>query len=269
MFWYILYFFIFIIIIYCSYYMIKFANPYKLIMVFGKKGAGKSTYMAKLVQQYNKKKGWTCFSDSPIPGAYLIETTDIGKVQFPEKSLIIVDEAGILFNNREWKNFSGAQRQYFKLQRHYKHRVILCSQSWDVDLTLRLLADHLELLINYFNVLTVSKQIKRKIVVTEATGDQESRIADQLVISPFIMTPFGARHFIWIPKYAKLFNSYAAPELDTKFYYKVEYPEKTPVKFMSKLKLPKLKRIKNAKSKGTSQGVSETSVTDEVGNKDE
>lgn len=222
---------------YVSYYMIKFSNPYKLIMVFGKKGAGKSTYLAKLTQQYNKKKGWTCYCDAPIPGAYLIKTEDIGKVQFPEKSLIMVDEAGILFNNRNWKQFTDAQRQYFKLQRHYKHRVILCSQSWDVDLTLRLLADHLELLVNYFNVLTVSKVIKRKIVVTEATGETESRIADQLVISPLIMLPFGARHFIWIPKYAKLFNSYAAPALETKFFNKIEYPEKTPRKY--RLKLPR------------------------------
>ena len=35
----------------------KWMNPYKLYLVFGKKGSGKSTYLVKLACKY-LKKGW-------------------------------------------------------------------------------------------------------------------------------------------------------------------------------------------------------------------
>ena len=47
-----------------------YRNPYKLIMVFGKKGSGKTTLIAKLTYKY-LKKGRPVYSTVPIPGAYL------------------------------------------------------------------------------------------------------------------------------------------------------------------------------------------------------
>lgn len=225
--------FLLVFIIACipfTYLMIKYRNPYKLIMVFGKKGAGKTTYLCKLVQQY-LKKGRPCFSDVPIPGAFLISGTDVGLVQFPENSVILLDEVGMLYDNRDFKNFKNSTRDYFKLQRHYKHTVYLFSQTWDIDVKLRNLTDQMYLLVNYFGFLTIGKQIRRKIVVVKPTENTESRIADELVISPLFLTPFGARIFCWIPKYAKLFDSHAAPELLHHQYDMVQYPEGTPIKF--------------------------------------
>lgn len=202
----------------------KYRNPYKLIMVFGKKGAGKTSYLAKLVQKY-RKKGRPVYSDVPVPGAYKIDAAQIGYIQLPEESVILLDEVGMIYDNRNFKNFKPEVRDYFKLQRHYKHTVYLFSQTWDIDLKLRNLTDEMYLLVNFFGFLTVGKQIKRKIVVVEPTGDTESRIADKLIISPFLLTPFGARIFVFIPKYAKLFDSHAAPELAPALTPFIEYPE--------------------------------------------
>ena len=38
----------FLLLIPCVYLAYKYRNPYKLIMVFGKKGAGKTTFLTKL-----------------------------------------------------------------------------------------------------------------------------------------------------------------------------------------------------------------------------
>ena len=48
--------------LFLSFHMIKYRNPYKLYMVFGKKGSGKTTLMTKLAFQY-RKKGWKVYSD--------------------------------------------------------------------------------------------------------------------------------------------------------------------------------------------------------------
>lgn len=47
----------------------------------------------------------------------------------------------MIWDNRGFKNFPTEVRDYFKLQRHYKHVVILASQTFDVDKKIRDLAD--------------------------------------------------------------------------------------------------------------------------------
>ena len=70
---------------------IKYKNPFKLILIFGKKGSGKSTYLTKLAYKYQKKK-WNVYSTEPIPGCYLIKHDDIGFVEITENSLLLIDE---------------------------------------------------------------------------------------------------------------------------------------------------------------------------------
>lgn len=40
----------------------KYLNPYKLYLVFGKKGSGKSTYLVKLARKH-LKKGWIVYTN--------------------------------------------------------------------------------------------------------------------------------------------------------------------------------------------------------------
>lgn len=215
-------FFVLFIVVYSR----KFANPYKLIMVVAKKGGGKTTDIAKRVQ-LDSAKGWTCFSTVPVPGAYLIDGDDIGKFRMPPKSSIYIDEVGMLYDNRDWKNGAMTKevRNYFKLQRHYKHKVRMYSQAWDVDVKLRNLTDQIYLLQNWMGFMSIGYQVKRKIVVVKPSADAESRIADELIVSPLIMTPFGGRTFTFIPRWIKLFDSFDAPELPEKEFKKVGYPD--------------------------------------------
>lgn len=215
----------------------KYSNPYKLIMVFGKKGAGKTTYLCKLTQNF-LRKGRPVYSTCEIPGAYKIEGTDVGRVQFPPESVILMDEVGMLYDNRNWKNgnMTSEVRDYFKLQRHYRHTVYLFSQAFDVDVKLRNLTDYMYMLMNWFGFITVGKQIKRHFVVVEPTGDSESRIADKYVISPFFLTPLGARIFVYIPHWCKLFDSHEAPPLAEKEFKIVPYPDFVTITKKGKIK---------------------------------
>ena len=99
-------------------------------MVFGKKGSGKSTLMCKLALKYTKK-GFKVYCNSYIPGTYYFDAADVGFYHFPEKSVLLIDEVGMIWDNRDFKSFKKEVRDYFKLQRHYKHIVYLFSQSFD------------------------------------------------------------------------------------------------------------------------------------------
>ena len=152
---------------------------------------------------------------------------DVGRIHFPPEYVIFMDEVGMFYDNRDWKsgNMTKEVRNYFKLQRHYRHTVYLFSQAWDIDVKLRNLTDQMYLLQCWFGFLSIGKQVKRRIVVVKPTADAESRIADELIVSPLISTPFGGRLFTYIPHWVKLFDSYEAPRLPEKEFEYIDYPD--------------------------------------------
>ena len=82
-------------------------NPYKLYMVFGKKGSGKSTYLCKLAKSYLKKKFivYTNMTDCRIPGVRLIDPEKLGDFVPEPRSCVLLDEVGMLYDNRNFKSF--------------------------------------------------------------------------------------------------------------------------------------------------------------------
>ena len=206
----------------------KYVNPYKLIFIFGKKGSGKSTLLTKYALDY-LKRGWNVYSTENCPGTYHIRPEDVGVVQFPPRSVIIVDEVGMIWDNRDFKNFSTQVRDYFKLQRHYQHVVILASQTFDVDKKIRDLADEMYLVTKKLRVFSYAKKILRQTVLVEATGQSPSKIDENLVFDSLLLFCAGARKFTFIPRYTKYFDSFKVPELKQRDFEKV--PElKIPVK---------------------------------------
>lgn len=193
----------------------KYINPYKLYMVFGKKGSGKSTLMCRLAY-HHLKKGWAVYCTEPlnISGVRYFNVDMIGKRTFEENSLVLVDEVGMIWDNRDYKNFANSVRDWFKLQRHYKCKVYLFSQSFDIDKKLRDLTDGLYLCSTRARVFTWAKRIHRSIVLTQAEADRESRISENLEFDSILSWPFGGRILTFIPKYAKFFDSHAVPKKD-------------------------------------------------------
>lgn len=215
-----------------SFYGRRFRSPYLLNFYFGPKGVGKSTYFCKLMLD-DIKHGWTVYTDIPdinIDGVRKFNAKDLENFSPPNKSSIYIDEGGIRLNKRNWKTFTDGEREYYKLQRHFRNKVTINSQSWDIDLTCRELCDNMYLCNNLFGVILLLRPINRKIVLTDPTGDAESRIADQLKFAPF-----WNWKFCWLPKYHKHFNSFSIPPREEMPY--------TPVKSLKK----EIKRLRNPK----------------------
>lgn len=185
----------------------EYLNPYKLTMVFGPKGSGKTTTLTYLACKY-MKKGWTVYSTEPIPGALPISGDLVGYVHLKQNSVLLVDEVGCIWDNRDFKSFKKEVRNWFKYQRHYRVRVYLFSQTFDIDKKLRDLTDDMFLMQRKFRVFTWAKRIIKKIVLVEASAESPSKIDENLTFDSLLFWMFGSRMLIFIPKYAKLFDSF-------------------------------------------------------------
>lgn len=201
------YIFIFIILfmfIY-EYATRSFINPYKLIMVFGKKGSGKTTYLTKVAIN-NIKKGRKVYSTVFIPGTQLFCVDDIGTYTFPKGAVILIDEVGMVWDNRDYKNFKPNVRDYFKYQRQYKNTVYLFSQTFDVDLKLRNLTDEMYLLKNVGRIFSVARKINKNITIQKGTEGKASTLADDYVFAPILQ--HNSLQITFIPRYIDFFKSY-------------------------------------------------------------
>lgn len=102
---------------------------------YGAPGSGKTTYAAYLALRA-LKSGYYVFSNVPISGCYKIEKSDLGKYAIND-CLLIWDEAGLDFNNRDYKaNFNKASGgsdilKWFKYHRHEGVELVVLSQGFD------------------------------------------------------------------------------------------------------------------------------------------
>lgn len=192
----------------------RYRNPYKLVMVFGKKGSGKTTFLTKTALK-SIRKGKSVYSTVPVPGAVLFDVDDVGKFTFPPESVVLIDEVGMIWDNRNYKNFRTDVRDYFKLQRQYRNTVYLFSQTFDVDVKLRNLTDAMYLCTCHMGWLSIARRIRRDIVIVNPTGENEARIADSLEFEPLWLSLFGAMTCVvtCIPHWAPYFNSFAPKPL--------------------------------------------------------
>lgn len=224
--------------------VIKFRNPYKLIMIFGKKGSGKTTLITKLSYKY-WKKGRPVFSTIYTPFSQQFDVQLIGQMVFPDDSVVFIDEVGMVWDNRQFKNFRTDVRDYFKLQRHYKNTVYLFSQSFDVDIKLRNLTDHMYLVKCYFGFFSVARKIRRNIVLVEATAEGESRIADNLEFTSILTWLFDGAIFTYVPRWVKYFDSFEIADLPQFVFDVAKYERKkdlTDLEYYFKMIKRKIKR---------------------------
>ena len=188
----------------------RYIDPYELIMVFGAKGSGKTSYYIRLALHY-LKKGWhvyTNIEDIMVPGVRVFNTKHLGDYAPEADSILLVDEAGIVWADRDYKDFKPQVRKFFKLQRHYRVKVYLSSQNFDVDKKLRDLVDIMYLQVKKKRVFSIGKRINKDIKLVEATGEGESHIAYNLVFAPILKWTLT-----YIPKYIGYYDSHLVPEL--------------------------------------------------------
>ena len=210
-------------------------HPHVLNVYFGVPGSGKTTFAAYLTKwalhenpiitfcrrhrnpvtnlllrsRYLKRR-IDVYSNVPITGAYRLDAkADIGFFMI-ENAKIIIDEAGIEYNNRNYKNFPQEAIYFYKYHRHYQTSVDVFSQSYeDMDVTLRRLAQNFYVVRrSLVSFCVVARRIRRKVGVDEQTKQIQDLYAMGM--------PLLDTKRIFSPPLWKLFNSYSRRELPEK-----------------------------------------------------
>lgn len=184
---------------------------------FGLPGCGKTTFAAYLARKY-QRRNIDVFSNVVIKGCYAITREDIGHYEI-SNGLLIMDEAGIDYNNRGYKDkkykekaMSDEAITFYKYYRHNHLDVAFFSQSHDdVDVTLRRLCDRMyyvkKSLIPFF---IVRREVCKKIDINKDTHQVEVQ---------YYWRMFGRKR-IFSPLVWKMFDSYSNYELPKKEFYK-------------------------------------------------
>lgn len=142
----------------------KLFNPYKLYIIVGNKGTGKSAYMTHLAYKYHKK-GYKVYTNY---GIFNQLKNDYYNYNYPENSILFIDEVGLIHDNRNFKAFPAACTEFYKYQRKNKLIIYLASQTIDIDKKIRDLADYHILLrrflpfvfpLYYHRIFKVEKQL--------------------------------------------------------------------------------------------------------------
>lgn len=188
----------------------SFKGVFMFKMYIGLRGSGKSSLACKYARKW-LKKGFNVYSNFPIKGCYLYDSTDIGKYDI-SNCCFILDEAGIDISNRDvfdkTKAMSKEARRWWKLSRHYGvNEIVVFSQALDFDITLRRLADK-----TYILTKGLLPHFSRIYFLHDHWDiDSEGQPVIKYKI-PVLFLPFYRR------PYYSMFDSYSAPVLDIKYY---------------------------------------------------
>lgn len=172
--------------------------PHIVSIYFGVPGSGKTTLAAWLVK-HDLRRGGRVWSNVPITGAYKLEPKDdIGKYMICG-GRVIIDEAGLEYNNRDFKEFSKNSLYFYKYHRHYELAVDVFSQGYnDMDKKIRDLAQRLYVvrksILPWF---VYRRRIRKKVGINEYTKE---------IIDDYEFVPWS-RKYIFCPPLWKTFNT--------------------------------------------------------------
>lgn len=172
-----------LLIIIPAYFIITFTidrikyppSDIKLVIKYGFPGVGKTVDIVRecLLARKKHRKVYTTVEDINIPGVIKFDPQNYGKYRFYGDCLVLIDEAGIVFNNRNWKEFT-ENIEYSKLHRHDKARIILYSQSpEDTDVTLRRLAQESWDMKKIFGYWSIQRKIICENTIVKAAADPD------------------------------------------------------------------------------------------------
>lgn len=192
-------------------------QPSRLDIVYGGPGSGKTTYAAFLARKAIAS-GVMVFSNVPIVGCYKLTKEDIGQFKIPP-SLVVIDEAGIEYNNREFRqNFTtgksgkaasqSAALEWWKKHRHEGCQCIILSQGFDdMDKKLQTLGSHYWIVRHSLIPMMISmKQIRKRPMIDEMTHQP---------IDYYDFVPLSKRRIFMRPLW-KFFDSFDQMQLPLK-----------------------------------------------------
>lgn len=186
-------------------------------LFFGLPGCGKTTLMTALAYKAVKSRCYDhvyCNVMISVPGVTFITNDMIGKYGF-EDCLLLIDEATLFADSRDYKAFDKGKLTYFLEHRHFKSDIYLFTQQWDgVDRKIRVITDKVfyvtkPLLLGYW--FTTYYRIPYDIIIPDPkSGSQKLGEIVQGYCKPSILIRLFAK-CIFRPRYYKFFDSWEKP----------------------------------------------------------
>lgn len=186
-------------------------------MFFGLPGCGKTTLLTKFaLDAVNSGKFENVYSNVHITvaGVTVIDNDDIGKYAL-RNCLLLIDEATIFADNRNFKTFDKGKVLYFLEHRHFRATIFLFTQQWDgVDRKIRTITDRVFYVYRHPVLpwwFSCYYRVPYDIIIPDpkTTPDKLGEIVQGYCKPNFFVRLFAKS--IYRPKYYKYFDSYAEP----------------------------------------------------------
>ena len=183
---------------------------------FGVPGVGKTTLATKLARKGLKTYDHV-FTNFSCKGTEKIDYKDLATYKM-YNSLIILDEITLDADNRDFKLFSKAHKDFFTLHRHLNCDIIYLTQNYEnVDKKIRDCTNELwymsRSVVPFFRRFTTAKRIYRNININENT----SELTLGYRFCNFIESIFVKnRKLCYRPRYYKYFNTYDELQLENR-----------------------------------------------------
>lgn len=169
---------------YCRKISLYTNNPYTLRLVVGSKGSGKSLLLAQIANEYIGRVYSNMGIGEDLPEKYW-------EYEYPQDSLIMIDEIGVIHSNRDFKSMPREAIEWYKMQRKRRLTVVCSSQTMDVDKKIRDLCDRI-IVVNRYSWLCVARAYKSVIKM--------------------VQTPEGGEDLVNSVKMAGVYRIYAIPK---------------------------------------------------------
>lgn len=185
-------------------------------LYFGLPGSGKTTLMTKHALDYCKKPNFNVYCNVPlnIPKVIPIENNMVGKFNLHD-GVILIDEATIFADSRNFKSFSDSLVKLFCLHRHFRLDIELYLQNYNrTDLTIRMLADKVYW-IRKVGGITLAVNIPMSVFIPKRDVADETGTAGEIV-NGYYRPPFWSYIFcekIFRKKYYPYFDSFSTYHL--------------------------------------------------------
>lgn len=172
-------------------------TEYGITFIAGEIGAGKSTLAVKLARKH-LKAGWTVYSTDYIKGCFKLDVNDLLTLMAKPKSLLIIDEASLKMNSRQFAQIKLSLIEYFKMSRHCKNKVIMISQTFgDTDKQIRDLSTHVYFVRKLINgMISVPVKVRARLDIGQ----------DGQPTMMYKIGRFGRVILLW--RYRRYFNSF-------------------------------------------------------------
>lgn len=214
--------------------------------IFGPPRSGKTTFLAKLSRKF-LKEGRKVYANFSLKDAIRINDEDLGYFDFGEYAVLLLDECGVSYSNRDAFSKNGLMKdkdrlEWWKEAGHYKGTLVfVASQGWnDIDLKIRTLAMSYFFIRKWWFGMSIIKPVLKDGGIDENTHEP----TDFYEFAVFLCWKIIIRR-----RYYKFFNSYEHKYLPPYPFTDPKETTKQGERYRARAKrrnssLPKMKRSK-------------------------